>query len=375
MLKEGEELAEGAVVEAVQGHLRLDVAIRAGGRRFVLEVMPDGAAVPAASRGHGLQVGWRGEEEAEASLGHRLCEALIERLGQAPTAWTAMGQPREEPENSASKRLRSVRGGRILHSMGQGEQAFWALEPYVGCLVGCRFCYAQARLQPWREALQLPDAPWGSWSDARSDAAEALAQDLAELPPRPIKFTPIRADPYHALETSALRTKACLEVLAQKPPPATIVLTRCALARRDLPLLATIEGAMLGFSMPTMDDRVRRHFEPRAASTHERFAILREASALGIATFAVVQPMLPGPLERLADLLAAHVDSVSLDVLHGEHGAAGDFATDGFQNAVDPGWQRDRLEELAELLRDRGVPLWSGELPPTARKPPRARGN
>jgi DNA repair photolyase len=199
----------------------------------------------------------------------------------------------------------------------------------------------------------------------RVNAPEVLARELAELPPAPIKFCPIVADPYQAVEARQGLTRACLEVLAKaRPAWPVLILTRAKLIERDAALLASIPGARAGFSLPTADDDVRRRFEPRAASIPERLAALAVLRAAGVRTFAVVQPQLPGPLDVLADALAAHVDSVSLDVLHSIEGAAADFADPRWPESADAGWQMARLEELAAALTARGVTVWPGELPP-----------
>ncbi|MCA9610636.1 MAG: radical SAM protein, partial [Myxococcales bacterium] len=203
---------------------------------------------------------------------------------------------------------------------------------------------------------------WGSYVDARVNVAEVLARELAVRPRHPIKLCPVVSDPYHAIEAKRGLTRACLEVLRDAPPRPVFVLTRAALVARDLDLLAAIEGARLGFSLPTVDDAVRAWFEPRAASVDERLAVLREARAKGVETFAVVQPVLPGDTTALADALAEVASSVSLDVLRGEEAATALF--DAHPEARDEGWQRARVEALRAALTARGVRCWDGELPP-----------
>jgi DNA repair photolyase len=110
---------------------------------------------------------------------------------------------------------------------------------------------------------------------------------------------------------------------------------------------------------------VRRHFEPRAASIDERFALLRTLRAAGVNTFAVVQPMLPGPVEAFADALAGAVSSVSIDVLYGVQGAATDFADPSYSLVATETWQRERAAALAAALVRSCVTIWNGDLPPT----------
>ena len=143
-----------------------------------------------------------------------------------------------------------------------------------------------------------------------------------------------------------------------------MIMTRSDLILRDLDLLRALPEAWAGASIPTLDDRVRAHFEPRAASIPARFAMLRALREAGIRRGVVVQPMLPGPLEPLADALAEHVDSVSLGVLRGEHGAVADFADPRYQHAGDEAWQKERAFALRDALIARGVTVWLSELPP-----------
>jgi len=98
------------------------------------------------------------------------------------------------------------------------------------------------------------------------------------------------------------------------------------------------------------------------APNGERIEVLRALKDAGVRTHAVIQPMLPGPVEEFAEALAASVDSVRLDGLHGEYGAGADF--DRYPFARDEPWQRQQLQALANALSARSIPIWPGELPP-----------
>jgi DNA repair photolyase len=231
--------------------------------------------------------------------------------------------------------------------------------------VGCRFCYAQSRVAEVRRLALLAQAPWGSYVDVRVNAPEVLASELERLPPLPIKFCPIVSDPYHPIERRYRVTRGCLEALGDAAiPRPVLVLTRCRLVERDLDVLAALPRAYVGVSIPTVDDEVRGHFEPRGASISERLALLATFARAGVGTFAVVQPILPGSIPALADALADRCGSVSIDVLRGEFGAAEEFADARFAHARDPAWQNARAAEMREALAARGVAVWEGELPP-----------
>lgn len=148
-----------------------------------------------------------------------------------------------------------------------------------------------------------------------------------------------------------------------------MLLTRSALILRDLSLIASLaqragpQSVFVGVSLPTIDDSVRARFEPRAASVAERLEILKRFREAGVSTGAIVQPLLPGSVEHMVDLLADHVDSVSIDVLRGVEGAAAEFADPKFRMAADPAWQMERALALRDKLVARGIDVWRGELP------------
>ena len=95
-----------------------------------------------------------------------------------------------------------------------------------------------------------------------------------------------------------------------------------------------------------------------------RLALLADAKARGISTFAVVQPVLPGDVDALADALSERVDSVRVDVLRGEENAATDFDDPRYADARSEAWQRERTLALRAGLARRGVAVWTSELPP-----------
>ncbi|MFK7989140.1 MAG: radical SAM protein [Sandaracinaceae bacterium] len=353
-VKIGDELA-GATLRRVSSELGLRLTFDDAGAPLHVEIFPAEKGSPAAARSARLCFAYRGKGSPRAM---EVCQAVAARARvNEDRVLDALAA--QDPDEG---RVRETRGGALLTPAGSGKHRYVTLSPYIGCLIGCRFCYAQERVGIARAFRGLADAPWGSYVDARVDAPEVLARELPEHEGLPLKFCPIVSDPYHAVEAKMQLTRRCLEVLRDEATPRPVfVLTRAALVERDADLLASIEGAYVGFSIPTIDDSVRRAFEPRAAPVDERLAILRRLRSRGVRTFAVVQPPLPGDPDALLDGLAESAMSVSLDVLHGEQGAGASF--DLHPEARDRAWQADRVELLRRGLADRGVPTWNGELP------------
>jgi len=351
------ELGLGWRFRTEAGDVNVEVALAADAERF-------------AARTARLALSYRSVTPAPAParlrVGKAICEALVPIVARNEEAVLAAIEREAAWEGEASRgtRLREVEVDTALEPALDSPLAFFTVTPYVGCVIGCRFCYAQTLIGHMRRLARTPVVPWGSYVDVRVNLPHVLARELTDAPPWPIKFCPILSDPYQAVESRYGLTRACLEVLRAAPARPVMVLTRSRLIERDADLLASLPDAWVGASIPTLDDEVRRHFEPRAASIADRFAVLRALHAAGVRTFAVVQPILPGPVDAFADALAEAVSSVSIDVLHGVHGAAGDFADASYAEAATDGWQRDRAAALTAALIRRGVTVWERDLPP-----------
>lgn len=375
--RDGGEVFPGARLLGASSELGPRLTFDVGGVAVHVEVAPaprDDAVGEAgkkhAARSRRLLFSYRtdGARAIDPKLGQALCRAVAARADEreegafAALATEAMAA-RQAAEGPA--RIREVRVARLLEPAGTEARRYYTLSPYVGCLIGCRFCYAQTRVGHARALLGLPDVPWGSYVDVRVNAPEVLSRELAELPPGPVKFCPIVSDPYHAVEARFRVTRGCLEQLSRAASPwPTLVLTRARLVERDADVLSSMPIAYAGASIPTVDDEARRHFEPRGAPIEDRLSALRALRGAGVRTFAVVQPLLPGSIAALADRLAEVVSSARVDVLSGVEGAGAEFADERYAMARGDEWQREQALSLRDALVKRGVALWEGELPP-----------
>jgi DNA repair photolyase len=366
-LRPGEELVPGTRLLGVSTEVGMWLTFELRGSEVLVVVAPLGEGRFAA-RSERFGVSYRsegGRNPIDPALALALCQAVAERVArnEARATQSLALLVRAAPEKA--ERVREVRVQSLLEPTNRGAERFYKLSPYTGCLIGCRYCYAQTPMSVLRRMEALPEVPWGSYVDVRVNAAEVLREELAQLAPEPIKFCPILSDPYQSVEARYGLTRACLEAIgAADAVWPTLLLTRSKLVMRDAELLASLPAVWVGASIPTVDDEVRRHFEPRAASIPERLHALATLRRAGVRTFAVVQPILPGSIEALADALRESVSSVSVDVLRGEESASGDFDDPRYAIARSDAWQEARVGELAALLAARGVAVWPGELPP-----------
>ncbi len=188
----------------------------------------------------------------------------------------------------------------------------YALNPYVGCAHGCRYCYADfmRRFTNHRE-------PWGRFVDVRVNAADQLERDVARLRPGVVSLGTV-TDPYQPLERRYAVSRRCLEVLARTLFPVSI-LTKSPLVTRDLDVLRALPECEVGLTITTDDERMRRLFEPHAPPIAERLTALAALKAAGVRTYAFVGPALPMNPQRLAAMLQGLVDEVLVDRMNYAH--------------------------------------------------------
>ncbi len=253
--------------------------------------------------------------------------------------------------NPAKTAVREILVDRLL--MREGGNQYY-INPYVGCMIGCPFCYVSARADFSRRLEGLPQVPWGRYLDVKVNAADVLRRETPSAGRGVVRMSPILTDPYQPAERRYRITRQCLEVLLDTDL-APVVLTRAPRVLDDLELLKRFPRALVGFSIPTDADEYRRIFEPGADPIEERVEALRALHAAGVRTFAVVQPVLPMDVERFVASIAPFVRAVRLDRmyfgervkhLYDQHGL-GAYATDEYAERT--------IRRLTGAFQSRGV--------------------
>ena len=192
----------------------------------------------------------------------------------------------------------------------------YAINPYVGCAHGCVYCYAvfMKRFTGHKEE-------WGTFVDIKANAPDVLSRQLRRTKPGNISFGTV-TDAYQPLESEYGITRACLEALLDHPLPISI-LTKSALVLRDLDLIEKLKDVEVAFTITTLDEEVRRRFEPGASPIAARLEALRAISEARIPTWAFCGPLLPGITDEetsldalFAQLKRAGVGYVLVDSLN-----------------------------------------------------------
>lgn len=235
-------------------------------------------------------------------------------------AVVAMVQQREahlpvfdRPAGRSRAAVREVLVDKVLMAEGRGH---YYINPYVGCAIGCPFCYVAERADLSRRLEGLPSVPWGRWVDVKVNAPELLREELKDASPGLVRMSPIITDPYQPVERRYRITRGCLEALLEDGRFAPVILTRAARVMEDLDLLRQFDTASVGFSIPSDDDRYRRMFEPGADPVEQRIEALAACREAGLHTFALIQPVLPMNVERLVAQVAPLIQAVRVDRMH-----------------------------------------------------------
>ena len=183
-----------------------------------------------------------------------------------------------------------------------------SINPYRGCEHGCVYCYARPShayvgyspgLDFETKLLFKPDLP-------------ALLEKELSRPGYVAKPVALGAntDPYQPVERTLGITRRVLEVLERFGHPVTIV-TKSAGVLRDLDILTRMAARNLAhvcLSVTTLDAKLARIMEPRAATPLKRLEAVATLTRAGIPAGVLVAPIIPAlndaELERILEMAA-----------------------------------------------------------------------
>ncbi|MCC2099209.1 MAG: PA0069 family radical SAM protein [Hyphomicrobiales bacterium] len=168
-----------------------------------------------------------------------------------------------------------------------------SINPYRGCEHGCSYCFAR----PTHAYMGLsPGLDFEQKLFVKKDAAVLLEKELSApgYQPQTIAIG-TNTDPYQPIERHHRVMRSILEVLARANHPVGIV-TKSALVTRDIDLLAPMAQKGLvkvALSITTLDGKLSRAMEPRAAQPQVRIETIRTLARAGIPVSVMVAPVIP----------------------------------------------------------------------------------
>ena len=188
---------------------------------------------------------------------------------------------REEPCSSALNRV-------------TGMGFHWSLNPYMGCVHRCAFCYVRGFE---RRADRPSDARYGTSVRVKVNVVEVLRRELHRRSWRRENVAIGAAtDPYQPAEGRYRLTRGCIQALGEARTPITII-TRGPLIVRDIDVLAAASlraAVQVSVSIATLDEDLSSRLEPGVALPRQRLRAIRLLTDAGIAAGVALAPVLPG---------------------------------------------------------------------------------
>jgi DNA repair photolyase len=198
---------------------------------------------------------------------------------------------REEPCKAALNRVK-------------GMMFDWSLNPYMGCVHRCTFCYVRA----FELRADRPfDDRYGASIRVKTNVVEVLRRELAKASwEHETVAIGAATDPYQPAEGRYRLTRGCIEALRDYSNPFSII-TRGPLIIRDVDVLAEAAArasVSVTFSIPTLDEEVWRRTEPGTAHPRQRLRALKSLVDAGVKASVGMAPILPGISDESTSLRA-----------------------------------------------------------------------
>jgi DNA repair photolyase len=206
----------------------------------------------------------------------------------------------------------------ILNSPTATGMGFWSINPFVGCVFSCYYCYARYAHRYTAERLSRAgtgDAgfgvevvnmpPWLAFERrilVKREAGAILRRELR----RPSRYAALQretvvvgtaTDPYQPAERRFRVTRGVLEAIAEQRGLSVRIITKSPLVTRDIDLLRIIAARSdlcVHVSLITVDRELARRIEPRAPTPEARLRGIARLRENGIEVGVNCMPVLPG---------------------------------------------------------------------------------
>ena len=198
----------------------------------------------------------------------------------------------------------------------------FSLNLFIGCLHACRFCYVTdtsiKRIVKLLRShgIKDPVKDWGKYLLVRLYNRQKFMASLKKAEKTPadeLKADGNRAvmlctttDAYQVIRNTDPETRKNLQRQADKLRRESLrliqsksslnvrILTRSPMARKDFDLFKTFDDRLLlGTSLPTLDPKLAKVYEPKVSAPKHRLKLLLDARKHGINTFVAVAPVFP----------------------------------------------------------------------------------
>jgi DNA repair photolyase len=182
-------------------------------------------------------------------------------------------------------KVKEVRAKSIIVKSGLPEGDF-VINPYIGCQHGCIYCYAR-----FMKRFTGHKDPWGEFVDVKINAPDLIPENTDKFRSKWITIGSV-CDPYQPIERKYELTRKILKKLVGLQPHLDLM-TKSDLVVRDIDLFKQFKNCIIALSLSTLDDKIRRRWEPLASSVDQRINALKELHQSGVQTALFISPIFP----------------------------------------------------------------------------------
>ncbi len=158
----------------------------------------------------------------------------------------------------------------------------YVINPYVGCLHGCKYCYAS-----FMKRFTGHTEDWGTFVDIKRCEKKI---DLNKISKKSVFLSSV-TDCYNPLEEKYSLTRNILDQLVESDCYLSIS-TKSKLILRDIDLLKQIKNLTVSMSINTLDENFRKDMD-NASTIGDRLNTLEELHKNGIYTVLFMSPIFP----------------------------------------------------------------------------------
>lgn len=201
----------------------------------------------------------------------------------------------EEVELAPKTQIFKENANKIVNIVSSPDLKYgFSLNPYQGCEHGCIYCYARNSHQYWGMSAGID---FESKIVYKENAPKLLEKHFlsGKWKANPIMLSG-NTDCYQPIERKLKITRELLKVFLNFGNPVSII-TKNTLITCDLDVLQALASEDLvhvNFSITTLDEKLRRVLEPRAATALGKLKAIGKLSTANIPTAIMNAPIIPG---------------------------------------------------------------------------------
>lgn len=158
----------------------------------------------------------------------------------------------------------------------------YVINPYVGCLHGCKYCYA-CFMKRFTGHLE----EWGSFIDIK-ECDKPI--NIKKLTGKTIFISSV-TDCYNPIEKEYKLTREILEQIKEADAEIDIT-TKSSLVLRDIDIIKQIKNVKVAISINTLNEKFKNDMD-KASSIKERIATLKTLHENNIKTVLFMSPIFP----------------------------------------------------------------------------------